>query len=157
MIELSTRIFMDAGLQRPRAILFVGSCGFLLGLPSAFSLNILNNQDWVWGLGLILSGIFVAFAAIKYGVDKFRTELVNTEGNDIVAGTWFNVIVKFVIPIEFLVLLGWWFWKTVAGDPEEWWMPFKTYSLGTVLLQWAIALVVLIAVSNWLYKRTVKV
>ncbi|MCH8018320.1 sodium-dependent transporter [candidate division KSB1 bacterium] len=157
MIELSTRIFMDAGLQRPKAILFVGSCGFLLGLPSAFSLNFLNNQDWVWGLGLILSGIFVAFAAIKYGVDKFRTELVNSEGNDIAAGTWFNVIVKFVIPIEFLVLLGWWFWKTIAGDPEGWWTPFKTYSLGTVLLQWAIALVVLIAAGNWLYKRTVKV
>jgi len=156
MMELSTRIFMDAGLQRPKAILFVGSCGFLLGLPSAFSLNTLNNQDWVWGLGLILSGMFVAFAAIKYGVDKFRTELVNSEGNDIVAGTWFNVIVKFLIPIEFLVLLGWWFWKTIAGDPEGWWMPFKTYSLGTVLLQWFIALAVLIATGNWLYNRTVK-
>ncbi len=156
MIELSTRIFMDAGLQRPKAILFVGSCGFLLGLPSAFSLDTLNNQDWVWGLGLILSGMFVAFAAIKYGVDKFRTGLVNSEGNDIVAGTWFNVIVKFLIPIEFLVLLGWWFWKTIAGDPEGWWMPFKTYSLGTVLLQWFIALAVLIATGNWLYNRTVK-
>jgi len=157
MIELSTRIFMDAGLQRPKAILFVGSCGFLLGLPSAFSLNFLNNQDWVWGLGLILSGIFVAFAAIKYGVDKFRTELVNSEGNDIAAGTWFNFIVKILIPIEFVALLGWWFWQTIAGDPEGWWAPFKTYSLGTVLLQWVIALVVLIAAGNWLYKRTVKV
>ena len=157
MIELSTRIFMDAGLQRPKAILFVGSCGFLLGLPSAFSLNFLNNQDWVWGLGLILSGIFVAFAAIKYGVDKFRTELVNSEGNDIAAGAWFNFIVKILIPLEFVALLGWWFWQTIAGDPEGWWAPFKTYSLGTVLLQWAIAVVVLIAAGNWLYKRTVKV
>jgi len=157
MIELSTRIFMDAGLQRPKAILFVGSCGFLLGLPSAFSLNFLNNQDWVWGLGLILSGIFVAFAAIKYGVDKFRTELVNSAGNDIAAGTWFNFIVKILIPIEFVALLGWWFWQTIAGDPEGWWAPFKTYSLGTVLLQWVIALVILIAAGNWLYKRTVKV
>jgi len=157
MIELSTRIFMDAGLQRPKAILFVGSCGFLLGLPSAFSLNFLNNQDWVWGLGLILSGIFVAFAAIKYGVDKFRTELVNSEGNDIAAGAWFNFIVKIIIPIEFVALLGWWFWQTIASDPEGWWAPFKTYSLGTVLLQWAIALVVLVAAGNWLYKKTVKV
>jgi NSS family neurotransmitter:Na+ symporter len=148
---------MDAGLQRPKAILFVGSCGFLLGLPSAFSLNFLNNQDWVWGLGLILSGIFVAFAAIKYGVDKFRTELVNSEGNDIAAGAWFNFIVKIIIPIEFVALLGWWFWQTIAGDPEGWWAPFKTYSLGTVLLQWAIALVVLVAAGNWLYKKTVKV
>ena len=58
----------------------------------------------------------MAFAAIKYGVDKFRTELVNSEGNDIAAGTWFNIIVKILIPIEFVALLGWWFRQEVYLD-----------------------------------------
>jgi len=156
MIELATRIFMDAGLERKTAILFVGSFGFLLGLPSALSLQVFDNQDWVWGLGLIISGMFFAFAAIKYGVDRFRTQLINTQGNDIAIGKWFNYIVMFLIPIEFVLLIGWWSWQAVTSyDPEGWWNPFRVFSLGTCLLQWAIAIAVFFLMNNWLYKRSV--
>ncbi|HEX3034640.1 MAG TPA: sodium-dependent transporter, partial [Thermodesulfobacteriota bacterium] len=82
MIELATRIFMDAGVSRKRAILIVASLGFVLGIPSAISMSFFQNQDWVWGIGLMLSGFFVSFAVIKYGPSRFRTEVVNTEGND---------------------------------------------------------------------------
>src|SRR5690606_5531732 len=67
MIELATRVLMDAGLRRPQAIACVGLFGFVLGIPSALSLNFLGNQDFVWGVALMISGAFVAFAVIRYG------------------------------------------------------------------------------------------
>ena len=156
MIELATRIFMDAGLERKRAILFVAVSGFLLGLPSAINLTFFANQDWVWGLGLILSGMFFAFAAIKYGVDKFRTQLINTEGNDLVAGRWFNVIVSVIIPVEFALLIGWWSYQAITVyDPQGWWRPFNTFSLGTCVFQWAVAIGIFLLLNNWLFKKSV--
>lgn len=157
MIELATRIFMDAGLDRHKAIFFVAGFGFLLGLPSALSLKFFNNQDWAWGLGLIVSGMLFTFAAIKYGVDKMRRNLINSEGNDIDAGRWFNFIVMFLIPIEFVVLLTWWFWQAITTyDPEGWWNPFRTFTMGTCLFQWGIAIIAFIFLNNWLYKKTVR-
>ncbi len=155
MIELATRIFIDAGLERKKSILFVAVFGFLLGLPSALSLQFFNNQDWVWGLGLIISGMFFAFAAIKYSTDKMRTKLINTEGNDIVAGKWFNIIVTYLIPVEFVVLLGWWFWQAVVVyDPEGWWNPFRTFSLGTCIFQWVVMITIFLIFNKKIYKAT---
>lgn len=157
MLEMATRIFMDAGLERPRAILFVATFGFLFGLPSALSLQFFNNQDWVWGLGLIISGMFFTFAAIKYGVDKMRTTLINSEGNDLVAGRWFNRIVTFLIPLEFVVLIVWWSWQAVtAYDPEGWWNPFRTFSLGTCIFQWLLAIVILVVMNNKMFEKTIR-
>ena len=42
-----------------------------MGLPSAVSLQVFENQDWVWGLALMISGLFIAVAAIRYDVDRF--------------------------------------------------------------------------------------
>lgn len=38
-----------------------------MGLPSALSPAIFLNQDWVWGIGLTVSGGFFAFAALRIG------------------------------------------------------------------------------------------
>ena len=154
MIELATRIFMDAGLTRGKAIAFVATFGFVLGLPSARSMSFFDNQDWAWGLGLMVSGMFFTFAAIKFGVDRFRRELVNDEGVDIKAGNWFNIIVGILIPLEFVVLLSWWFYQAVTSfDPEGWWNPFRPFSLGTCLFQWGMAIVVFLGMNNWLHGK----
>jgi SNF family Na+-dependent transporter len=62
MIELATRVLEDGGIRRGRAVSIVGSFGFLLGIPSALSMAFFDNQDFVWGVGLMLSGFFFAFA-----------------------------------------------------------------------------------------------
>jgi NSS family neurotransmitter:Na+ symporter len=156
MIELATRIFMDAGLTRKRALLIVAAGGFLLGIPSAVHVTFFENQDWTWGVGLMVSGFFVAFAAIKFGPAKFRSELVNTEGNDLNVGRWFDFLIKYMIPIEFLVLIGWWFYQSVTRfDVAGWWNPFHTYSLGTCVFQWGLAIGVFLIFNQWIYKKTV--
>ncbi|HEX9614369.1 MAG TPA: sodium-dependent transporter, partial [Bacteroidota bacterium] len=100
MIELAVRVFSDMGLERKRALWLTLALGLLLGLPSALSLMFLENQDWVWGVGLMISGGFISFAVIKHGADKFRREAVNGEGADYQVGKWYNIIITWLIPLQ---------------------------------------------------------
>ena len=157
MIELSTRIFMDMGMSRKKSIGIIGVGGFLLGIPSALSLGIFNNQDWVWGIGLMVSGLFVSLAVVKYGAEKFRVELINVKGNDIQVGRWFTYIIKWLIPIEFTVMIGWWFYRSATEfDPEAIWNPFHTYNIGTTLAQWGIVLILFLVLNKLLVRLTSK-
>ncbi|MCF8411813.1 MAG: sodium-dependent transporter [Melioribacteraceae bacterium] len=153
LIELTTRTFIDLGIKRKKAILIVGSLGFLFGIPSALDLNIFANQDWVWGVGLILSGGFIAFSIIRYGVDKFRTEIINYDGSDIKIGKWYNFIITYLIPLQAIVLLVWWLVSSISWDPE-WWNPFHAENLGTCLMQWGIVIGLLIIFNKYLVQKT---
>ncbi len=62
----------------------------IFGLPSALSYSFFQNQDWVWGLGLILSGSFFTFAVWYYGIKKFRKEFVDIVPANMQAGPGSN-------------------------------------------------------------------
>ena len=53
---------------------------FLLGTASAVDATILVNQDAVWAYAMILSGCFLLFLVLRYGVLKFRSTLYNNYG-----------------------------------------------------------------------------
>ena len=147
MVELSTRTLIDFGMQRKKAIVVVGVLGFLLGAPSALSPDFLGNQDWVWGVGLILSGAFISFSILRYGVDKFRTEVINGYGSDVKIGKWYNFIISILIPVQVVVLIAWWLISSVSWD-TQWWNPFHSLNTGTVLFQWIIVLAALIFLNK---------
>ncbi|MFH2031409.1 MAG: sodium-dependent transporter [Bacteroidota bacterium] len=147
LMELTTRTFIDFGFNRKKAIMLVAGIGFLFGVPSALDINFFTNQDWVWGVGLILSGAFIAFAIIKFGVDKFRVEIINGEGSDIKIGKWYNVIIKYLIPAQVVVLLSWWLISSVSWDPD-WLNPFNTENAGTCLFQWGVVIVIFILLNK---------
>ena len=149
MIELATRILMDGGMTRRRAVRWVVAATIVGGAPSAVSLTIFENQDWVWGLALMLSGLFVALGATRFGARRFREELVNVAGNDLNLGRGYEWVLTYLIPVEFAVMFGWWVYRAVTElDPDGWWSPLGTASLGTCLVQWGIALALLIAFNN---------
>jgi NSS family neurotransmitter:Na+ symporter len=155
MIELSGRILIDMGFDRKRAIKIVAVAGFLLGVPSALYMGYFHNQDWAWGIGLLLSGLFFSISVRHYGPEKFRKELVNLPGNDIRIGKWFDVMITYVIPIEFLLMIGWWFYQAVAVfDREGWWNPFHSTSMGTCLLQWGVMILIFKIINDFLWRRT---
>ena len=157
MVELVSRILMDTGVERRKSVLMVGILGFLFGIPSAIEIAFLNNQDWTWGLGLLLNGIFLTYAVIKFGTSRFRKELINSEGNNINLGRWFEYVIVLVIPIEFICVLGWWFWQSATVfDPQGWWNPFHTTSIGTCILQWGGVIAVLLLLNRWMGKRMLK-
>ena len=155
MIELATRNLVDLGLKRPRAVSLVAGGGFLLGVPSALNTNFLANQDFVWGVALMLSGAFVAFAVMKYGVQRLRSE-VATPSDWKMPGAW-NGMIRFLIPVQAIVLLVWLLWQATTTDfAARWYDPFETYSAMTCLVQWAVVLVALIALNRWMAQRTMQ-
>ncbi len=156
MLELATRILMDFGLSRRKALPSVAAVAAVLGLPSALSYKFFQNQDWVWGLGLIVSGLFFAIAVISFGVNKFREQYVNAVKGDLRSGYWFNYIVKYLIPIEGILLVSWWFFQAVGWNPGGWYNPFQADSLGTCILQWILAIGFLMMLNGFIVRRLKK-
>ncbi len=153
MIELATRVLVDAGMPRNRAIWWVGIVVFLAGVPSALSMGFFANQDTVWSIGLMLSGFFFAFAVMKFGVRRFRTELINHSGSDLKVGRWWEWAIV-LCAVEAVVLMAWWFFQAWGEGWRSAFSPLRTFSIGTVLLQWALVLVVLWLVNPWLARRS---
>jgi NSS family neurotransmitter:Na+ symporter len=154
MIELATRVLRDAGVPRPRAIRIVGISGFLLGIPSALSLRFLHNQDFVWGVALMVSGLFFAVGVLTYGVRRFRESQLNHADSDIRVGRWWDVVIGVVVPLEALVLLGWWVWQVRGDDLVGWLDPLREANVGTMALQWGVVLAALLVLNRWLAGRT---
>ena len=156
MVELGTRVLIDAGAARARAVPLVVGAAVVCGLPSAVSLAVFENQDWVWGLALMVSGLFIAVATLRYGVDRFRDDLVNTHALGRRAGPVWAWILKYLVPVEFAAMFGWWMYQAATVyDPDGWWNPLRVYSVGTCVVQWGIALAVLWAFNRRLADRSV--
>lgn len=152
MVELATRSLDDLGIPRGKALVAVGMLGLLAGLPSALSREVFANQDWVWGVGLILSGLFFAVAARRYGLDRLREE-INADGADLqLPRAWIGVV-GILVPVQAVILVLWWLWQARGWDPDGWLDPLAAESVGTVLAQWAVVLVVVIGANRWLVRR----
>ena len=155
MIQLATRVFIDMGLQRKHAVMSVCSVGFLLGIPSAINLDFFSNQDFVWGVALMIAGGFVAFAVIKQGVTQFRLEEVDGLEGDWNAGPGWGIIIKYLVPLQAVALLVWWMYlSATAYAPDTWYDPTDPFSVMTCLVQWGVALAAFLGLNRWLARRT---
>jgi NSS family neurotransmitter:Na+ symporter len=152
MIELVVKVFVDNGFNRKKATLLICTVGFLFGLPSAMNLNFFANQDFVWGVGLMVSGAFISFAVIKFGAHKFREECVNLDKDDVQLGKWWEIIIRYVVPVEVITLLGWWIYLSATEyAPDTWYNPLSLYSVATIALQWGIAMTLLYIFNKKLF------
>ncbi len=157
MIELTTRILVDLGIARRHAILGVCIIGFTLGIPSAINLEFFANQDFVWGVALMISGAFIAFAVIRSGATRFREESIDHQDHDWNAGRLWDTAIRFVIPALAVVLLGWWLYQAAfVYAPDRWFDPFSPFSIMTCLVQWGIALAAFILLNRWMARRTLE-
>ena len=153
MIELSARVVVDLGVERPRALVGVGVAAVALGVPSALNGTFFGNQDFVWGVALMLSGAFIAFAVYRYGPDRLRAD-VATPTDWALPRLW-SAWITYAIPLQALVLLGWWLWRATTADfAARWWDPFEPYSAASCLVQWAVVLVAFKLLNGWLVRRT---
>jgi neurotransmitter:Na+ symporter, NSS family len=155
MIELATKVIVDTGVKRPQAVGAICIIGFIMGVPSAVNLNVFGNQDFVWGIGLMVCGAFVAFLVMRFGLREFRTQLVDSVPGDWKAGRPWESVIGYVIPSLAVVLLGWWFYLSATEyAPETWFNPLDPYSVMTVLVQWAIVIAVFVGINRRLAART---
>ncbi len=147
MIEMASRVLMDLGMERGRALTIVAGAVLVFGTPSALKLEIFQNQDWVWGVALMVSGFFFAFAVLKYGVTKFRESFINQEGSDIRIGAWWDWAIR-LVALEAVFLAVWFLWSARSDDFAATWTLFSPYNVGSVVIQFAIVIVVLLALNG---------
>ena len=157
MIEVGVKVLVDLGIARKKAVLYVCLAGFLVGCFSAWSLNNIDNQDWVWGVGLLVSGAFIAILAIKYGVEKMREEEVNAEGAEIhFPKIYFNTCM-YAIPVVVAVMVGYWLLQTREWFPDTWLNPFIIQdNTGTIILQFAVVIIAGLLLTGFFAKNTAK-
>ena len=147
MVETAVLNLENVGLTRKKAAVSAAVIAFLLGIPSAYSIKFQENQDMVWGVGLLISGIFFAFAVYKKGISNVR-QMIN-QHSYITVGKWFNACV-IAMPVIFVVVFGWWVWQSVTWYPKTWWNPLETSSPATMALQWGLLLTLVILANKWL-------
>jgi NSS family neurotransmitter:Na+ symporter len=155
MIELASRALVDFGLERRRAVATVAGVGFTLGVPSALNLDFFANQDFVWGVALIISGAFVSFAVLRHGAARLRDEIATPE--DWRLPTVWNRMITVLIPLEATVLLVWWLGlAATVYAPDTWYDPFEPFSVMTCLVQWGLALGLFLALNRWMARRALR-
>ncbi len=136
MFEMSARVLVDRGIKRSKAVWIVVSVVYLLGIPSAMSLNFLSNQDFVWGIGLMISGAFIALNISRYGAGKLRKEM-ETARFDWEIGRWWDITIMWLVPAGAVVLLIWWLTLAITDlAPGSWYNPFSPFSFMTCVMQW---------------------
>lgn len=142
MFELSTRVLLDTGIKRSHAIGIVVVTVYILGLPSARNLDLLSNQDFVWGIGLMLSGAFIAFAIMRNRVSVISAD-INAIPNDWKTGKAWSLSIRFFIPILAVALLAWWmFLSATVFAPDQWYNPLNPFSVMTCLAQFILVLAI---------------
>lgn len=152
MVQLTSQVIHELGVGRAHAILLTGILTLFIGIPSALSQTFFNNQDWVWSVGLIVSGLFIAFSAIRFGLDRYRKTAINSVEGDIRLGKFYNIVLGVLIPIQGIFLLAWYFYKNIGTS--SWWNPFAEGSLATLVMQWGLAIIVFIGLNKLLVRRT---
>ena len=158
MIELFTSNLLNMGLTRKTASVIVCIGFIVIGFPSAYSLDFFNNQDWVWGVGLILSGLFILFAVVKSGALSFKTNLIDLDSDFKVSDLYFSGAVYLNLGIA-AFLIYWWLSQGYSAypwfDEKGQWNFFDVYSNASVVTQWVGVIVLGLLINRFLYQKFV--
>ncbi len=153
MVEMVVRSVTDFGVNRSHAILAVSIAALVLGIPSAMNLGFFENQDFVWGLGLIISGAFMAILVIRQGARSFRKNEIDNLVGDWKSGRSWDILLNYVVPLLACALLSWWLWLSVTVyAPDTWYNPTDPFSLMTCFVQWGVVITILL-----IFNRTMSV
>jgi len=144
-MELPTRVLVDTGMRRSSSILAIVILVMIMGIPSALSLNFLSNQDFVWGVALMISGAMIAMLIIKRGAQQVRKE-INEVQSDRHLGRWWLVTIQYIIPLSAIILLFWWLVQSI--QPGSWFNPFEPFSFMSCLFQWAVVATIFLIFNN---------
>lgn len=150
MMELAARNVMDFGIQRRPAVIAITLVAFAGGIPSALSLDVFANQDNVWGVGLLISGLFASIAMMRFGLERARATL--DADSDFRVRGWWKVLIG-LFPAMFAVVFGWFIYLSISDPEQTWYNPFQTFSVGTMVVQWGILVIVLLLLNNVISRK----
>lgn len=156
MIELLMGHVVRLGISRKKAFFIVVLAFVVIGFPSAFNLDFFSNQDWVWGVGLILSGLFIAMAVVKHGVGDFKRKLIDQDSDFKVSDRYFAICIPVNIVLG-IVLIYWWLSRGYSEypwfDSMGTWNIFDVYSNASVVTQWGIVIALGFWFNRFLYNK----
>lgn len=159
MMQLIIRNLTDYEISRKKAAWITGAACFIIGFPSAWYLDVFENQDWVWGVGLLVSGIFISFLIMRYGPAKFKKHFIDDNSDFKVSAKYFSAMIYFIF-FAGLFLVYWWMDQGYSEypwfDEHGNWNVFDRFSNASIVTQWAIALVIAVVLNGWFYKKFVK-
>ena len=154
MAMCGVNILIDCGVSRKKGSLIVVLFLAIVGLPSAINPDILNNQDNVWGFGLMWGSLFLGIAAMKFGAKKMRTKFLNPV-SDIKINKTFDILAPYVAPLLVLAVLVVWMVSSIGWSDTPWAMTFTGVTTGTILYQWIVVFIASIFLSRWYNKKIV--
>ncbi|MEQ9306466.1 MAG: sodium-dependent transporter, partial [Marinoscillum sp.] len=159
MLELFKTNVEHLKFGKRKLVIAMGVVFVVFGFPSAYSLDFFTNQDWVWGLGLIVSGLFIAIATAIHGPIKFKTALIDGDSDFRISNFYFKYSIYINIAMA-LVLIYWWMSQGYSANP--WftdtgsWNWFDVYSNATIITQWGLVMLIGIMINKFLYNRFCK-
>ncbi|MCB0280418.1 MAG: sodium-dependent transporter, partial [Calditrichaeota bacterium] len=157
MLELFIRNLGDLNQSRHSAVIKTAVFCIIFGLPSAYSADIFDNQDWVWGIGLIFSGLFIIFAVMKYGLVKFKEEFIDQDSDFKIPTKYVAICLPFNIALGILLIIWWMSRDFTSGhawfNESGAWNLFSAFSNATIVTQIGIVLMIGIVLNGFLYKK----
>ena len=158
MIELFLSNVKDLNLSKKTTLVTVIICFIIMGFPSAWSLDFFTNQDWVWGVGLILSGFFILIGVALNKPVQFKEECIDSGSDMKFSSTIFRVAI-FANIVLAVFLIYWWMSQGFSDNP--WfdengnWNVIDVYSNASIITQWGSVILIGILLNKFLYKNFV--
>jgi len=155
MIELFLQNVLDLKLPKQQTLILVISCFIAFGFPSAWSLDFFSNQDWVWGVGLIVTGLFIMIGVAFNKPGQFKEEAIDM-GSDITLSTRFFSLAIYINVFVGIFLIYWWLSQDFSAtwfDENGRWDLFGTYSNASTITQWVTVIIIGIMLNKFLYKK----
>lgn len=139
--------FADAKISKKKAMIGLFIVVGIIGIPSAWSITWFSNQDFVVGMGMIIGAVFSCYAIYRYGAEKARKKLINNKFSLLHMNKWWSFAVVFLFPIMAIVMFVWWCILAIGWNPD-WWNPFGTYSIGTLVFQLGLISIIALVFNN---------
>ena len=145
--EVGVRAVQDvAGIERRRLVPVFTLVVFAAGVPSALWEPVFRNQDFVWAMALLLTGLFLALSILRYGVGRFRRELVDTPDQAFHVGPAWEWAIRLVV-VQAVVMFVWWVWQ--VHELPLW----SREGLANMGIQWGLSLGALVLANRYLNAR----
>lgn len=137
----------ELGISRKKAIWYTGIVTCIIGVPATWNMDIMSREDWVSGTLLIFGALFVCYAVKKFGAKKFREKFLDRY-DEFHLGRWFDLTITIIAPLLSIFVLGAWVYQSISADPASALDPFGISSVGTLLLQGALIVIVTVLFND---------
>ena len=143
----------ELGISKKKAVWYTGAITCIIGIPSTWSMDIMGREDWVSGTLLVFGALFVCYAVGKFGAKKFRERFLNTPYDEFPIGRWYELVITVIAPLLTLFVLGGWIYQSLSADPDGLFDFFGTSSVGTLIFQGGLIVLVTILFNDKVANR----